>query len=74
MAIIQTAGNPTHAAALRSAEHARQVGNAGVTDQATLRTNEATYFRACRDSCIANNNGVGAAFFSSALRELGLNA
>jgi hypothetical protein len=59
--------------AANSAEAARQVavsGASGASAQATVRSAEITYYRACLNAAVAN--GIGAASFSMALRSLGV--
>jgi hypothetical protein len=73
MSIIIT-GNKAHDAALLAAEIARTTANIGVTSQTTLRSNDLVYARAALSSCLTNNNGGGAAQFTTMLRELGVNA
>jgi hypothetical protein len=73
MAKIVT-GNPPHDAALLRAEHDHQVALAGMPSQATAKTADLAYARACLASCKANNGGFGATLFLGMLKELGVNS
>jgi hypothetical protein len=73
MAVIKT-GKVAHDAALLSAEQTRQQSIVPGASQATCKAADLAYARAALASCIANNNGSGAAQFSAMLRELGVNS
>jgi len=67
-------GKASHDSALLSAEQTRQATIVPGASQATCKAADLAYARAALASCIANNNGGGAAQFSVMLRELGVNA
>jgi len=69
MPTIKT-GNLAHDNACAAAEITRQAAVAGTPTQAQVTAADVAFYRTCRASAIANNNGVQAAEFSAALKAL----
>jgi hypothetical protein len=72
MAIIKT-GNAAHDLAVAKAEGVRQTAVAAAATQLAVKNAEITFYRAVRDSCIANNSYSGVEQALVALKELGVN-
>jgi hypothetical protein len=69
MPVIKTGVNPAHDAALIAAEQAHQAAIVGAT-AAQIRAADLAFLRACKSSCITNNNSAGVEQFNTAIREL----
>jgi len=68
MPVIKT-GVPAHDTALLAAEQAHQAAIVGAT-AAQVRAADLVFLRACKASCIANNNSSGVEQFNTAIKEL----
>ena len=69
MPVIRTGTNAAHDAALIAAEQAHQAAIVGAT-AAQIRAADLVFLRACKASCVTNNNSAGIEQFNTAIKEL----